>query len=160
MENRPLTMTHSTHILGVCRVTQSPMLHFHLLSALHLPYHIHQDIDGALCRHFRIAIQNRHTHNDAQALLASSLKYRLLAIELGLTVEVRWACRCICLVRCFARSSREDVVGANIDEKNAAVGAQLGQRPSCVDIKLACTLRVLVDLVRKAVCSAYSSDAV
>lgn len=156
-----LTVADSPDVFGVGRIPEGPMLHLDLLSLLCLPHGIHEDIHGTLGRHLRIAVQYRHSQDNAKAILTCVLvlpEDSMLTVQLGLPVKVRRTGGRIRVVRGVARSTREYVVGRDVDQEDSPAGTELGQLTRGLDIELAGPLGVLVDLVWKAVCRACTRE--
>lgn len=58
------TTAHAPDILGVGWITKSPVVHLNLGSlGLRLPYRVHEDIDSALGRRLRMAIEDRNAED-------------------------------------------------------------------------------------------------
>lgn len=155
-------MADTADVLGVGGIAQSPVLHFDLVALLCLPHSIHENVDGTLSGDFCITVEDGDSQDDAEALFAGSLvgvEDGMLAVQLGLAVEVGGPRGRVGFVGRFALFAREDVVGGDVDQEDVAVGTQLGQRRGGFDVELACTLGVLVDLVGKSVCSTVNQGA-
>lgn len=127
-------MADTAHVLRVSRVSAGPMIHLDLLSALRntvlgLPKGIHEDIDGALGGDLGIAVKYRHPQHHRRAatfllLLLERRQRRPLPLQLRTPVRVGRRRLRVRRVRRLARSPREHVVRADVDQHRAARRAE------------------------------------
>lgn len=82
----------------------------------------------------------------------------MLAVQLGLAVEVGWPRGSVSFIGSISGTSRKDIVGRDVYEENAASCAECGKRARCLDIDGARAFWVLVDLVREAVGGTMNYD--
>lgn len=136
------TCAHPPNVLRVCGIPDRPVIHGHL-RLLCLPDRIHQTVDGTLPTKLGRAVQNWHPQNNASS---SSSRFSsshllelfcddLLSVELRDAVEVAGPGRCVYRVRRISLGSREDVVGADVEECDRAGCAEACERARRIDIE-------------------------
>lgn len=84
-------MADPSHILGVSRVPESPVLHLNLVPFLGFPNCIHQDVYRTLIWHICVTIEHWYSQDDAKAVLACGLEFlqdRVFAVKFGLSIEI------------------------------------------------------------------------
>ena len=96
---------------------------------LGFPQRVHEGIHGAVRRVIGVTIEYGDSEDEAQAFFAGLgvlLEDSALAVKLGLSIEVGWPRRGICLVGRLSWHSREDVVGRDVQEANTLCGGEVG----------------------------------
>lgn len=106
----------------------------------------------------RRSVQHRHAKHHPEPLLArlpERVQHRLLAVQLGLPVQVGRGRRRVGFVRRLAGAPGEDVVGRDVDEEDGTGGAEAREGARGFDVDGARALGVFVDLVGEAVGGAW-----
>ena len=127
-------MADTADVLRVGRVSAGPVVHPDLLGAvsdavLGLPEGVHEDVDGALGGDLGIAVKYRHPQHHRRAatfllLLLERRQRRPLPLQLRTPVRVGRRRLRVRRVRRLARSPREHVVRADVDQHRAARRAE------------------------------------
>jgi hypothetical protein len=127
-----------------------------ILHLLHLRNRIHEHIHRALLIP-PLPVQHRHSQTDTPSFLALARKRRqhgLLALPLGLAVEVRRLGLVGDLVGRVARRAGEDVVGGDVEEEDVLCRAEVGEGARGGDVEGACAFGVAIAFVGEAICCA------
>lgn len=152
------TVADPSHILRIRGVPNSPVVHLDTsIGVLGLPNSVHEDVYGALCWLLNRAIQDRHPQHHAPARLACVLilpQHGLLAVVLGLPVEVRRVGRAIGFVRRLALGAGEHVVRRDIDEQDGPRSADFCERSRGRNVQSSSPFRIGIAFIWEAVCGA------
>lgn len=121
---------------------------------LGFPDRVQEDVDGTLGRGFGFAVEDGHAKYDAESVIPGLfvlVEHGVLAVQLGLAVQIGRAGGRVGLVGSFAGLTGENVVSREIEEKGRPRRAEPGEGRRSLNVQFPGTVRVPVDLVGEAV---------